>query len=87
MVILKKDMNMNVDGTITDNEGTVWIENDLGFYAVDGTTLFFGYDMNEINDDSYVEVSDLTDLTTEEYNELASLLFDVFHYQLNGKFL
>ena len=34
--------SMNVNGTITDNDGTEWIENDIGFYAVDGTTLFFG---------------------------------------------
>ena len=78
---------MNVDGTITDNEGTVWIENDLGFYAVDGTTLFFGYDMEEINTDYFVEVSDLTELTTEEYSELATLLFDTFGYELGTKFI
>ena len=72
---------------ITDNDGTEWIENDIGFYAVDGTTLFFGYDMEEINTDYFVEVSDLTDLTTEEYSKLATLLFDTFGYELGTKFL
>ena len=82
------NMNMNVnENLITDNEGTVWIENDLGFYAVDGTTLFFGYDMEEINTDYFVEVSDFTDLTTEEYSELATLLFDTFGYELGTRFL
>ena len=99
----KKEMNMNVnENLITDNDGTEWIENDLGFYAVDGTTLFFlaarkeldvaaqtlfGYDMEEINTDYFVEVSDLTELTTEEYSELATLLFDTFGYELGTRFL
>ena len=84
----KKEMNMNVnENLITDNDGTEWVENDLGFYAVLGGTLLFGYDMEEINTDYFVEVSDLTDLTTEEYNELATLLFDTFGYELGTKFI
>ena len=84
----KKEMNMNVnENLITDNDGTEWVENDLGFYAVLGGTLLFGYDMEEINTDYFVEVSDLTDLTTEEYSELATLLFDTFGYELGTKFI
>ena len=84
----KKEMNMNVnENLITDNDGTEWVENDLGFYAVLGGTLLFGYDIEEINTNYFVEVSDLTDLTTEEYNELATLLFDTFGYELGTRFL
>ena len=82
----KKEMNMN-EVLITDNDGTEWVENDLGFYAVLGGTLLFGYDMEEINTDYFVEVSDLTELTTEEYSELATLLFDTFGYELGTKFI
>ena len=82
-----KKRSMSMNETITDNDGTEWVENDLGFYAVLDSTLLFGYDMEEINTDYFVEVSDLTDLTTEEYSELATLLFDTFGYELGTRFL
>jgi hypothetical protein len=37
--------------------------------------------------DCLVQVSDLTDLTTVEYNELGTLLSDIFDYVLEGKFI
>ena len=33
------------------------------------------------------DLTDLTDLTTEEYNELGTLLYDNFNYELEGKFI
>ena len=72
--------------TITIEED--WIETDYGLYTIEDGYLIFAYTERDILNDKYlVQVSDLTELTTEEYDELATLLHDAFGYELEGKFI
>jgi len=72
--------------TITIEED--WIETDYGFYTIKHGDLIFAYTDRDIFNDKYlVQVSDLTELTTGEYDELATLLHDAFGYELEGKFI
>ena len=72
--------------TITFEED--WIETDYGFYTIKHGDLIFAYTDRDIFNDKYlVQVSDLTELTTGEYDELATLLHDAFGYELEGKFI
>ena len=73
---------------LTTEDSLLWVETEDGFYTIEDGQLIFAYDVNDIhNDDCLVQVSDLTDLTTVEYNELGTLLSDNFEYELNGQFL
>ena len=73
---------------LTTEDSLLWVETEYGFYTIEDGYLIFAYDVNDIhNDDCLVQVSDLTDLTTVEYNELGTLLSDIFEYELNGQFL
>lgn len=75
---------MNLETT----DKQVWVETDYGFYTIEDGYLIFAYEQSDIdNDDCLVQVSDLTDLTTEEYSNLGNLLFDSFGYELDGQFL
>ena len=72
--------------TITINKE--WIKADYGFYTIEDGYLIFAYTEKDILNDKYlVQVSDLTELTTGEYDELATLLHDAFGYELEGKFI
>ena len=72
--------------TITINKE--WIKADYGFYTIEDGYLIFAYTERDILNDKYlVQVSDLTELTTGEYDELATLLHDAFGYELEGKFI
>ena len=73
---------------LTTEDSLLWVETEYGFYTIEDGHLIFAYDVNDIhNDDCLVQVSDLTDLTTVEYNELGTLLNDNFDYVLEGKFI
>jgi len=72
--------------TITIEED--WIETDYGFYTIKHGDLIFAYTDRDIFNDKYlVQVSDLTEFTTGEYDEVATLLHDAFGYELEGKFI
>ena len=65
-----------------------WIKADYGFYTIEhGYLIFASEEKNILNDEYLVQVSDLTELTTGEYDELATLLHDAFGYELEGKFI
>ena len=65
-----------------------WVKTDYGFYTIEDGYLIFAYEEKDILNDEYlVQVSDLTELTTREYNKLATLLHDAFGYELEGKFI
>ena len=65
-----------------------WVKTDYGFYSIVDGYLIFAYEEKDILNDEYlVQVSDLTELTTGEYDELATLLHDAFGYELEGKFI
>ena len=73
---------------LTTEDSLLWVETEYGFYTIEDGQLIFAYDVNDIHNDDYlVQVSDLTDLTTVEYNELGTLLYDNFEYVLEGKFI
>ena len=73
---------------LTTEDSLLWVETEYGFYTIEDGQLIFAYDVNDIHKMScLVQVSDLTDLTTEEYNELGTLLYDNFDYVLEGKFI
>ena len=72
--------------TITINKK--WIKADYGFYTIEhGYLIFASEEKCILNDEYLVQVSDLTELTTGEYDELATLLHDTFGYELEGKFI
>jgi len=65
-----------------------WIKSDYGYYTIEYGDLIFAYTESDILNNKYlVQVSDLTELTTGEYDELATLLHDSFGYELEGKFI
>ena len=65
-----------------------WIKADYGYYTIEyGDLIFASEEKNILNDEYLVQVSDLTELTTGEYDELATLLHDAFGYELEGKFI
>ena len=73
---------------LTTEDSLLWVETEYGFYTIEDGYLIFAHDVNDIHKMSgWVQVSDLTDLTTEEYNELGTLLYDNFDYVLEGKFI
>ena len=54
-----------------------------GYYYVEEDCLI--YYCIDLQDD--VEVSDLTELTVHQYNELNNKLVETFNYNLNGRFI
>ena len=52
------------------------------YYVVDDCLIYYCIDLQ---DD--VEVSDLTELTVHQYNELNNKLVETFNYNLNGRFI
>ena len=54
-----------------------------GYYYVEDDCLI--YYCIDLQDD--VDVSDLTELTVHQYNELNNKLVETFNYNLNGRFI
>ena len=54
-----------------------------GYYYVEDNCLI--YHCIDLQDD--VDVSDLTELTVHQYNELNNKLVETFNYNLNGRFI
>tara|TARA_Y100001951_G_C11151511_1_gene189485 strand:- start:297 stop:485 length:189 start_codon:yes stop_codon:yes gene_type:complete len=54
-----------------------------GYYYVEDDCLI--YYCSDLQDD--VQVSDLTELTVHQYNELNNKLVETFNYNLNGRFI
>tara|TARA_R100001463_G_scaffold505_1_gene2262 strand:- start:2305 stop:2493 length:189 start_codon:yes stop_codon:yes gene_type:complete len=54
-----------------------------GYYFVEDDCLIFY--CSDLQDD--VQVSDLTELTIHQYNELNNKLVETFDYNLNGRFI
>ena len=54
-----------------------------GYYYVEDDCLI--YYCSDLQDD--VDVSDLTELTVHQYNELNNKLVETFNYNLNGRFI
>jgi len=54
-----------------------------GYYFVEDDCLIFY--CSDLQDD--VQVSDLTELTIHQYNELNNKLAETYNYNLNGRFI
>lgn len=54
-----------------------------GYYFVEDDCLIFY--CSDLQDD--VQVSDLTELTIHQYNELNNKLVETYNYNLNGRFI
>ena len=54
-----------------------------GYYYVEDDCLI--YYCSDLQDD--VDVSDLTELTIHQYNELNNKLVETYNYNLNGRFI
>ena len=52
------------------------------FFVEDDCLIFYCSDLQD-----YVQVSDLTELTIHQYNELNNKLVAIFDYNLNGRFI
>ena len=58
-----------------------------GYYYVEDDCLIYYCIDKQDNIGDFVEVSDLTELTVHQYNELNNKLVETFNYNLNGRFI
>ena len=67
----------------------VWIGCPSGWYSVQDGELLHAQDADQIKHepDSWVQVSDLTELRIWEYVQLRDKLMEEFDYELEGKFI
>ena len=59
----------------------------FGLYVVEDGELLFTYTYKDIEEDYWIQVSDLTDLSNSEYKTLGYMLKLNYNYKLNGRFL
>ena len=88
----KKENNMTIEETtFICKNGNKILETELGFYSVQewkgNDYLIYYYDKEDLNVDNGCDVSDLSDLTTEQYQELDEALQEHFNYGLAGRFI
>jgi len=62
-------------------------EMDFGIYAVKDNQLIVAGCDADVESDNWVQVSDLTELSSSEYKELAWMLDLNYGYKLTGQFL
>ena len=78
-----------ISGRIEWRVGVVWIGCPSGWYSVQEGELLHAQDADQIKHepDSWVQVSDLTELRIWEYIKLRDKLMKEFDYELEGKFI
>ena len=78
-----------VSGRIEWDRGVVWIGCPSGWYSVQDGELLHAQDADQVKHepDSWVQVSDLTELKIWEYTQLRDKLMKEFDYELEGKFI
>ena len=78
-----------VSGRIEWRAGVVWIGCPSGWYSLQDGELLHAQDTDQIKNepDSWVQVSDLTELRIWEYTQLRDKLMKEFDYELEGKFI
>ena len=81
--------NKLVSGRIEWDRGVVWIGCPSGWYSVQDGELLHAQDADQVKHepDSWVQVSDLTELRIWEYTQLRDKLMKEFDYELEGKFI
>ena len=78
-----------VSGRIEWDRGVVWIGCPSGWYSLQDGELLHAQDADQVKHepDSWVQVSDLTELRIWEYTQLRDKLMKEFDYELEGKFI
>jgi len=78
-----------VSGRMEWDRGVVWIACRSGWYSVQDGELLHAQDADQVKNepDSWVQVSDLTELRIWEYTQLRDKLMKEFDYELEGKFI
>ena len=78
-----------INGRIEWKGGYVWIGCPSGWYSVQDGELLHAQDADQVKHkpDSWVQVSDLTELRIWEYTQLRDKLMKEFDYELEGKFI
>ena len=81
--------NKLVSGRIEWDRGVVWIGCPSGWYSVQDGELLHAQDADQVKHepDSWVQVSDLTELRIWEYIQLRDKLMKEFDYELDEKFI
>ena len=59
----------------------------FGLYVVEDEELLMTYTYKDIEEDNWIQVSDLTELSNSEYKTLEYMLRLNYNYELNGRFL
>ena len=76
--------------TFTSNKGYKILKTELGYYSVQKWKgfdwLIYYADLNDVRSDNGCDVTDLYDLTKNEYKTLTIELKEHFNYNLNGRF-
>ena len=62
-------------------------QSDLGLYVVEDGELLFAYTYKDIEEDNWVQVDDLTELSDSQYRILGYMLKLNYGYKLDGRFL
>tara|TARA_R110000823_G_scaffold271976_1_gene391348 strand:+ start:200 stop:496 length:297 start_codon:yes stop_codon:yes gene_type:complete len=78
-----------ISGRIEWDRGVVWIGCSSGWYSLQDGELLHAQDADQVKNepDSWVQVSDLTELRIWEYTQLRDKLMKEFDYELEGKFI
>ena len=76
--------------TFISNKGYKILKTELGYYSVQKWKgvdwLIYYAELDDVKNDNGCDVTDLYDLTENDYNSLDTLLKDNFNYNLNGRF-
>ena len=59
----------------------------FGLYVVENDELLMTYTYKDIEEDNWIQVSDLTELSNSEYKLLEHMLKLNYGYKLDGRFL
>ena len=59
----------------------------FGLYVVENEELLMAYTYKDIEEDNWIQVSDLTELSNSEYKLLEHMLKLNYGYKLDGRFL
>ena len=85
---MENDTNNNTYQTFSSRD-EMWCEFEFGFFSVQewqGRKYLMGAaDLDDVHNNNFCEVEDLTDLSEEQYLELSEMLHLEFGHRLDGK--
>ena len=87
MDLILVNVNLNLKGNYKMIAEKVITHTNWGLYVVENGELLMTYTYKDMEEDNWVQVSDLTDLLDSEYKTLDFMLRLNYGYKLNGRFL